>query len=56
MNLYLIFLYQKKKNSFEMNLVEFSYVCSWNLELDWWVLVVFFVGLVKIINIYGGLH
>ena len=40
---------------FEMNSVEFDYVCCWNLELDWCVLVVFFVGLVKIINIYGGL-
>lgn len=34
--------------------VEFNYVCCWNLELDWCVLVVFFVGLVKIINIYMG--
>ena len=56
MNLYLIFFFTKKKNmGFEMNSVEFDYVCCWNLELDWCVLVVFFVGLVKIINIYAGL-
>ena len=43
-NLY-VTLFTKKKKGFD----EFDVRC-WDLELDWWVLVSFFVGLVKIVG------
>ena len=36
-----------------MNLMEFDCLCCWDLELVWWVLVSFFVGLVKIVTLFS---